>query len=86
MPEDTFLADADAGKLDGIHLLGQSVTYPDASAFLDPRFGPGASAEFGDQVRRHRQGPRLGPGDDLRRQARRGVRQGERRDPRPTSR
>ena len=47
MPEDTFLADVDAGKLDGIHLLGQSATYPDASAFLDPRFGPGASAEFG---------------------------------------
>ncbi len=47
VPEDTFLADVDAGKLDGIHLLGQSATYPDAGAFLDPRFGPGASAEFG---------------------------------------
>ena len=45
--EDTFQADVDAGVLDGIHLLGQSATYPDASAFLDPRFGPGASAEFG---------------------------------------
>jgi ABC-type transport system substrate-binding protein len=46
-PEDAFLTDADAGELDGIHLLGQSVTYPDVSAFLDPRFGPGASNEFG---------------------------------------
>ena len=47
MPEDAFLADAAAGKLDGIHLFGQSVTYPDAGAFLDPRFGPTASAELG---------------------------------------
>lgn len=46
-PEDTFLADVDAGKLDGIHLLGQGETYPDVSAYLDPRFGRGASAEFG---------------------------------------
>jgi ABC-type transport system substrate-binding protein len=46
-PEDTFLKDADAGKLDGIHLLGQETSYPDVTAFLDPRFGAGASAEFG---------------------------------------
>lgn len=46
-PADTFLADIDAGKLDGIHLLGQTATLPDVTAFLDPRFGPGASAEFG---------------------------------------
>jgi ABC-type transport system substrate-binding protein len=46
-PDDTFFSDAAAGKLDGIHLLGQSVTYPDAGAFLAARFGPGASAEFG---------------------------------------
>ena len=44
VPDDTFLTDAGSGKLDGIHLLGQSVTYPDAGAFLDPRFG---WAEFG---------------------------------------
>ena len=49
-PEDTFSADADAGKLDGIHLLGQSATFPDPTAFLDPRFGPGASAEFGKKL------------------------------------
>ena len=47
VPEDTFLADVDGGKLAGIHLLGQNETYPDVGAFLDPRFGPGASAEFG---------------------------------------
>jgi ABC-type dipeptide transport system, periplasmic component len=46
-PDATFLSDIDAGKLDGIHLFGQTATYPDVTAFLDPRFGPGASAEFG---------------------------------------
>jgi len=46
-PEDTFVSDADAGKLDGIHLLGQTLTYPDVTGFLDPRFGAGASKEFG---------------------------------------
>jgi len=46
-PDATFVAFADAGKLDGIHLLGQEATYPDVSAYLDPRFGAGASAEFG---------------------------------------
>jgi len=46
-PEESFLADVNAGKIDGIHLLGASVTYPDVTAFLDPRFGPGASKEFG---------------------------------------
>jgi peptide/nickel transport system substrate-binding protein len=47
IPDDTFTSEADAGKLDGIHLFGRTATYPDVSAFLDPRFGPGASAEFG---------------------------------------
>ncbi len=47
VPDDTFFADAAAGKVDGIHLLGQSVTYPDAGAFLEVRFGSGASPEFG---------------------------------------
>ena len=49
VPEETFIADVDAGKLDGIHLLGQTATYPDVSAFLDPRFGAGASDEFGNK-------------------------------------
>ena len=47
-PEATYLADVEAGKVDGIHLLGQGVTYPDVSAYLDPSFGPGASREFGN--------------------------------------
>ena len=46
-PEDTYLADVEAGKLDGITLLGHAVTYPDVTAFLDPRFGPGATSAFG---------------------------------------
>ena len=46
-PEETYIADLDAGKLDGIHLLGQGAPYPDVSAYLDPRFGPDASDEFG---------------------------------------
>ncbi len=50
MPDEPFLADVHAGKLDGIHLFGQEVTYPDVTAFLDPRFGPGASNEFGKKV------------------------------------
>jgi ABC-type transport system substrate-binding protein len=47
LPEDTFPGDAALGRMDGIHLLGQSATYPDAGAFLDARFGPGAPPEFG---------------------------------------
>jgi ABC-type transport system substrate-binding protein len=43
----TFLDNADAGKLDGIHLLGWSADYPDVTNFLDFHFGAGASAQFG---------------------------------------
>jgi len=46
-PEETFLADANAGKLEGIHLLGQNMSFPDIGGFLDPRFGSSASNEFG---------------------------------------
>jgi peptide/nickel transport system substrate-binding protein len=49
-PPDTFLTAVDAGKVDGIHLLGQTEDYPDVTAFLDPRFGSGASAEFGQKA------------------------------------
>ncbi len=49
-PEDTYLADLAAGKLDGIHLSSQAVTYPDVSGFLDPRFGPASSNEFGKPI------------------------------------
>lgn len=43
----TFLDNADAGQLDGIHLLGWSADYPDVTNFLDFHFGAGASAQFG---------------------------------------
>ena len=46
-PAATYGSDADSGKLDGIHFLGQTPSYPDVTTYLDPRFGPGASAEFG---------------------------------------
>jgi peptide/nickel transport system substrate-binding protein len=48
-PADTYRAAVDAGKVDGIHLLGQTATIPDVTAFLGQRFGPGASAESGPQ-------------------------------------
>ena len=44
---DQFVDDVDAGKLDGIHLLGARSRYPDVSGFLDPLFGSTASDEFG---------------------------------------
>jgi peptide/nickel transport system substrate-binding protein len=46
-PDDTFLADVDAGKVPGIVLDGQTASYPDISGFLGPTFGPGASAALG---------------------------------------
>ena len=46
-PAATYLADLDAGKLDGIHLSSGGAAYPDVSAYLDPRFGPGASKALG---------------------------------------
>ena len=45
-PADTYAADVEAGKLDGIHLMSQSGGYPDPSGFLDPQFASG-SKEFG---------------------------------------
>jgi peptide/nickel transport system substrate-binding protein len=45
----TFLDNADAGLLDGIHLLGWGADYPDVTNFLDFHFGSGASAQFGDK-------------------------------------
>jgi peptide/nickel transport system substrate-binding protein len=44
-----FLDNADAGALEGIHLLGWGADYPDATNFLDFHFGSGASAQFGDK-------------------------------------
>ncbi len=46
-PDDTYLAAIDAGTMPGIYLDGQTATYPDVSAFLDPTFGPRASKAFG---------------------------------------
>jgi ABC-type transport system substrate-binding protein len=45
----TFLDNADAGKLDGIHILGWGADYPDMTNFLDYHFGTGSAAQFGDK-------------------------------------
>jgi len=45
----TYIDNADAGKLDGIHLLGWGADYPDVTNFLDYHFGAGSSAQFGDK-------------------------------------
>jgi peptide/nickel transport system substrate-binding protein len=43
----TYLDNAAAGKLTGIHMLGWGVDYPDVTDFLDYHFGAGASKQFG---------------------------------------
>ena len=45
----TFLDNADAGALDGLHLLGWGADYPDVTNFLDFHFGAGSSKQFGDK-------------------------------------
>jgi peptide/nickel transport system substrate-binding protein len=45
----TYIDNADAGKLDGIHLLGWGADYPDVTNFLDYHFGAGSSKQFGDK-------------------------------------
>jgi ABC-type transport system substrate-binding protein len=55
MPFADLVAAADAGRLDGIYLLGARARYPDASLLLESHFGPGASLQFGnrfDDIRR----------------------------------
>ena len=49
----TYLDNADAGLLDGLHLLGWGADYPDVTNFLDYHFGAGASDAVRRQVRRH---------------------------------
>jgi len=44
-----FIDNANAGALEGIHLLGWGADYPDATNFLDFHFGAGASPQFGDK-------------------------------------
>jgi len=45
----TYIDNANAGKLDGIHLLGWGADYPDMTNFVDYHFGGGASPQFGDK-------------------------------------
>ncbi|MFP5343601.1 MAG: ABC transporter substrate-binding protein [Candidatus Limnocylindria bacterium] len=47
---DTLVADAEAGRLDGLHLLGARPRVADVSAVLDPRFGSGSPGEFGTPI------------------------------------
>lgn len=48
IPFAELVARADAGTLEGIHLLGARGRFPDPSAYLGPRLGAASSAEFGD--------------------------------------
>ena len=48
MESGAFLAAADAGQLQGLHLLGWGADYPDQTNFLGYHFGAGASKQFGD--------------------------------------
>lgn len=49
MESGAFLEAADAGELQGLHLLGWGADYPDMTNFLDYHFGVSSSAQFGDQ-------------------------------------
>jgi peptide/nickel transport system substrate-binding protein len=48
MESGEFIDTADAGELEGFHLLGWGADYPDCTNFLDFHFGQGASPQFGD--------------------------------------
>ncbi len=47
MESGAFLQAADAGEVEGLHLLGWGADYPDMTNFLDFHFGGGASDQFG---------------------------------------
>ncbi len=48
MESGAFLEAADAGTLQGLHMLGWGADYPDMTNFLDYHFGAGSSDQFGD--------------------------------------
>ena len=50
MPFDDLVAAADAGKLEGLYLLGARSRYPDAGLLLESHFGPAASLQFGNRL------------------------------------
>jgi len=45
----TYIDNADAGKLDGFHMLGWGADYPDMTNFVDFHFGAGATSQFGNK-------------------------------------
>ena len=47
MESGAYIDAADAGQLEGFHLLGWGADYPDQTNFLDYHFGQGASKQFG---------------------------------------
>ncbi len=47
MESGAFLEAADAGQLDGLHLLGWGADYPDMTNFVGYHFGGGSSDQFG---------------------------------------
>jgi ABC-type transport system substrate-binding protein len=47
MESGAYLDAADAGELNGLHLLGWGADYPDATNFVDYHFGAGSSKQFG---------------------------------------
>lgn len=49
MESGAYLDAADAGQLNGFHLLGWGADYPDATNFLDYHFGAGSSKQFGEK-------------------------------------
>lgn len=49
MESGAFLEAADAGQLEGLHLLGWGADYPDMTNFVDYHFGAGSSDQFGDK-------------------------------------
>ncbi len=70
MESGAFIAAADAGELDGLHLLGWGADYPHVTNFLDFHFGAGASKQFGEKfpdiVENLQKGARIADPDEAR--------------------